>query len=315
MRKLPKLVDVLLETPGNIAWDDDYPVFVKKLAAHADDPEMQKFIGAGHKDGDPKDDRFKTKPENIAVADLIPTQNEIDIDKSLGWPMKKDPSSFIKFSKGNGPFLVGADPIIVLNKTHILDGHHRWSQVYAINRDAELKVQNINKPGLDPHDALKSIQAAVALKTGEVKVAEVKGANMLQMSKDDLEEWIGKKVNMKFFATIGSNKEIMEILRKKTSDLNEADDVDESDFRDAQNLVLNCIWKNVESMQKTSQPIAGATPRGLMPQTDAIDWEAPLQTGQVDIAEPHAKMKEGSSDADDELVMERWLKLSGLLKS
>jgi len=110
---------------------------------------------------------------------------------------------------------------------------------------------------------------------------------MLKMGRDDLVAWFKKNVKPEFY----------EKVEKKEED------------------VLNYVWKNVESMQKNSQPIPGASPRGAMPKTDDVDWSAPLQTGQVDIVDPHTKLKEeGVGSKDDDLVMEHWRHLAGLLK-
>jgi hypothetical protein len=72
-----------------VSWDDKYEQFVQKLGDNAKDPKTRSFINAGLKDGYSDDDKFSFSSKDLAVKDLVPTQNEVDIDKSLAFPMKK----------------------------------------------------------------------------------------------------------------------------------------------------------------------------------------------------------------------------------
>jgi hypothetical protein len=77
-------------------------------------------------------------------------------------------------------------------------------------------------------------------------------------------------------------------------------------------VIFEYVWSNVQQMQSTSQPIEGAPKRDFMPQTDDIDWMAPLKAGIIDINEPHGKHKEESTDKGT--VLERWQRLAGLIR-
>ena len=58
-------------------------------------------------------------------------------------------------------------------------------------------------------------------------------------------------------------------------------------FKGSVEEIANQIWSNVQQMQKTSQPIPGAPPRGLMPQTDdAAGWADILTSGKINWADP-----------------------------
>jgi len=131
--KNTKLVDLLFETPGDIGWDDDYVDFVDKLSKHSAEAEMKKFVGSGEKDNNFKDDVFKTSFKTVNVSDLIPTQNEIDINKSLAWPLVKNPDDFVKYNKGDGPIRSGQIQSLFLMTstlwTDIIDGHNSMPSI------------------------------------------------------------------------------------------------------------------------------------------------------------------------------------------
>jgi hypothetical protein len=60
-----------------------YDDFVKKLSDSADDPRVKPFLGGGLKDGKPNDEKISFHLKTYSVQQLSPTQNEIDLDKSL----------------------------------------------------------------------------------------------------------------------------------------------------------------------------------------------------------------------------------------
>jgi len=274
---MKKLSELLFEQA--ITWDENYENFVKALSKNADDPKTRMFLAAGKKDGSDLDDKFRFFKRSIKVSDLTPTQNEIDFKKSLKYPIDK-PLDFAKYVKSNGPFTV-ADNIIVFNGKYIIDGHHRWSQLYACNKNAKIATIDVSHPGLDPIDMLKAMQAAIAISSGEVPVAVAKGINLLQTTKAEFASWMTENAGDNFYDSISADKDCLQIM-KKTS----------SESKNVKQLVENYVWANVQQMQKTSQPIKGAPKRDFMPQTDNVDWITPLKQGQIDIEAPHAKKLE-----------------------
>lgn len=82
----------------------------------------------------------------IPVKDLRPTQSEIGLQNSLDWAIKQKNA---KQYFGNEPKMIGA-PILTYNKHFVLDGHHRWSQLYMLNKEAKIYAYN-----LEPKDAKK----------------------------------------------------------------------------------------------------------------------------------------------------------------
>ena len=133
--KKRSLVDILFEQEeAPIEWESKYESFVNALGNNASDPKMHAFIGAGLKDGDMDDDKFEFNPSQaIPVKALKPTQQEVDVDKSLSWPLEKEPEAFVAYTTSNGPFTLGS-PIVTFNGEYVIDGHHRWAAV--VNVDA-----------------------------------------------------------------------------------------------------------------------------------------------------------------------------------
>lgn len=295
--RYPSLTRLLFEQ--EVSWDDKYEQFVQKLGANAKDPKTKAFIDAGLKDGKPDDDKFSFSSKDIAVKDLIPTQNEVDIDKSLAFPMKKDPSKFVTYNSGDGPFTLGS-PIVTYKGKYVIDGHHRWSQLYACNADATIKAIDIDIANLKPLDVLKAVQASIAVATGDVPVQSVQGTNLLSVDDATLSKWIDG-VSDSFFDAVKADKTVVDKMKSVTK----------SDEDDVKKLVKEYVMRNVKVMQANSQPVAGAPKRDFMPQTDDVDWETPLKKGQIDIAPPHAKE---SIDREDNAILERWSKLAGLVK-
>lgn len=300
-----------------VDWGSNYEAFVSALKSNASDPKVQAFIKAGKLDKNENDDKFTFSGTDLGVSGLIPTQNEIDVDKSLAWPLKKS-ATFLNYVKGAGQSFTLGSPIVTYQGKYIIDGHHRWSQLYACNKDAKIKAIDINVEGLSPLDVLKAVQAAIAIETGDVPVQSVEGINLLKIDKSGLDSWLDSfNASPAFFADVGADAEAMKIMESATGTVQkEAADVSEEDFEKAKKLVGDFVWVNVQDMQANSQPVAGAPKRDFMPQTDNVDWQKPLAAGEVDIVEPHAAVAAESvlRQKGNIVLVERWQKLAGLIK-
>jgi hypothetical protein len=219
----------------------DYAGFVAALGKFAGDPKFQEFVKS--------DTALKStvKLTQIPVTKLKPTQNEIDVDKSLAFPLKKPDAA--KASLKGGAVKVQS-PIITFNGEYIVDGHHRWSQVYALNREANIVAYNFTNPDIkSPLDALKLTQLAiVGAGASKIPSAKVEGKNLLKMGEADVKQYVIN--NLK-------DPEGVEVFKTaKKGDTKEA--------------IADYIWSNVDEMKKTSQPVSGAPGRGIMPQADDV---------------------------------------------
>lgn len=239
-----------------------YPDFVKTLKGGARDPKVAAAIQSGLDDGSAVDDLVKVANISVKVSDLSPIQSEIDVDKSLAYPLKSGDCTE-KYLKGSN--IVINEPIITFRKKYVVDGHHRWSQVYAINPGATMKALDLSMGTTDPLVVLKAVQMAVASRVGGIPVQTVKGSNLLKSNQKVVKSYVLANVTddvMKVFSRfgIGSTKEEI------------------ADF----------IWDNVKVMQSKARPPAGAPDRGVMPQTDlAPGWEVPLEKGTINWSIPY----------------------------
>jgi len=273
----------------------EYTEFVGWLGNNIKDRKVQKFISSGLADGgDPSDDVFGFSEAAPAVAKLIPTQNEVDIDKSLAFPLvKTQGKGFIQNVSSNGPFTLG-DPIVIFNGKWIIDGHHRWSQLYACNKNASITAVNVTIEGLDPLNALKAVQMSIGAQTGKIPVQSVEGINLLTIDERSLAAWIKKAVPVETYKTIAASRGVMKMLTSPPEAAPEADVNEGAQMQVAmvQAGLIRIINSNIESMQQTSQPVEGAGPRDFMPQTGGVTWEEPLKKGQIDVKPPFAKAAE-----------------------
>lgn len=267
----------------------EYTNFVGWLGNNIADPKVRRFISAGLADGaDPSDDMFGFSEAAPRVAELIPTQNEVDIDKSLAYPLvKTGGTGFIQNVSSNGPFTLG-DPIVIFNGRWIIDGHHRWSQLYACNKNAAITAVNITIEGVAPLNALKAVQMSIGAQTGKIPVQSVEGTNLLKIDERSLATWIKNAVPLETYETIAASPAVMKMLTSAPN-VNEAAQMQ---VAMVQAGLIRFINSNIESMQETSQPVKGAGPRDFMPQTGGIDWAEPLKKGQIDVKPPFARAAE-----------------------
>ena len=105
---------------------------------------------------------------SLPVKQLFPTQNEIGLTSSIKYAFEHGCKSYY-----NGkPQLLGA-PIITLNKKYVLDGHHRWSQLYVFNPNAEILCYDFSSSE-EPLTVLRKMQGAIASVFGEIPSLDVK---------------------------------------------------------------------------------------------------------------------------------------------
>jgi len=225
----------------------DYATFVQKLGDNVKDPKFRQAIKSL------ADQRpIQTQDMTPSVSQLVPTQNEIDTNKSLHFPLTI-PDQLKGILDGGVQAPGGSSIVTGRGGKFIIDGHHRWSQVFVINPKAKIKaldVTNIKSPS----SGLKSAQLGIAADIGKVPTQSVEGTNMINMSRDDLNNFVKNKI-------VPGAVDVF---------------VDKGIAKDSKDLdsIVNYIWKNVELMQSKNKPVSGAPKRDIMPQTDtASDWK------------------------------------------
>jgi hypothetical protein len=263
--------------------------FVAKFKPIATDHKVQAILSAGQKDKQgPEDEVVTYKEGDLSVKSLTPTQNEIGFDQSIENILTDKYGSLKSILEGNAD--VGG-PIVTYNSQYVIDGHHRWSQVYAGNPDAKMKVVDI-KGKLKPEDILKIVHAAIAVRLKRVPSSNPKGINILNgITEEQVLESTNKNISDKA-------KKIWAENGQKTNE-----------------EVAKYINKNLQSLITNNRPIPGAPGRKDMPQTDQGEKDSIpkldlLAKGIVNFNNPV------STDVDKKLTEERkrFQKIAGIKK-
>lgn len=138
-----------------------YEDFVDELKDISKIPKIQKILNQGKEDGNMRDEIIRVNDKaNFFVSKLSPTQSQIGLGDSIGYLCDKDPEGAKNIIKGDTSGF-NNNRILTANGKYILDGHHRWSQVFCLNPDATIPAIDLNIPG-DSKKILKIIQAGIA---------------------------------------------------------------------------------------------------------------------------------------------------------
>jgi hypothetical protein len=215
--------------------------------------EQLALLEKGFGDGEYAD-KMDTTTMNIKAKDLHPTQNEIDVGKSLSYQVSGKNPEQVKQILDGGPVTVNL-PLVVYDYNgtyYIVDGHHRWSQVFLLNPNCEIDSlvfkNSAGDTAQDPADMLRDFQGAIAIANdGEVPQSTVApGMNMFDWSSDQLREYLDKNIQDGMVSAYQDfyNSEL------------DKDDIE------------NSIIGNAGLMKKSNKPIKNAPSRAVMPQTD-----------------------------------------------
>lgn len=273
----------------------NYTAFVQELSKLTSDnnlfPKLKNLILGGSKDGNPNDEVFKISAEyDQVVTDLIPTQNEIDRNKSLAFPItypaeyeklnipldaaKKQISEMLTAV----PIRINKLPIVVFDyegKTYILDGHHRWSSVYALNSNGVIKaIKLTSSKEITPLKALRAIQLSISVAAGEIPTSSAGSADtniLLSSSNNATKKYLEESMTDEFISIY------QEALKKSKDNVSKP-------------IVIEYIMKNIETMQKNGF-LKDAPSRTVMPQTDGTKdlkanqdlWKSPLTKGEINV--------------------------------
>lgn len=241
----------------------DVASFVNQFKNIASDPKVQAILKAGLKDGNTEDEKITYGKGEVAVKGLLPTQAEIGFDQSIANILTDQFGSLQSILNGNAN--VGG-PIVTYNGKYIIDGHHRWSQVYAANPNASMENLDI-KGNLPPTEILKIVHAAIAAKIGKVPSANPQGINILNGV---------------------TEKQVLDAVNSKLSD--KAKQIWTSKGQKDNSAVAKYIYDNLKTLISKNKPVSGAPGRKDMPQTDqegpATDKLSLLQKGIVNFNNP-----------------------------
>lgn len=268
-----------------------YEDFVKLLGENIKDEKFLNFLKAGLEDGVPTDDVVNFSEISIPCNQLKPTQNEIDIDKSFGFSLKKTSTEVLTSYFNGGAHEPGGKIITCGNGKFIIDGHHRWSQLYCMNPDAQINSIDMTTFN-DPVQALKIAQVAIAATKGSIPIESVEGTNLIGINKETLDSYIDHNIGddaKNAFSELKSKTENQtslenhfQFIHNYLKKLNEFSEDPSGETTPEVMFAKDYIWKNVQQMNANNIPISGASKRDFMPQTDkAKGWDQNLASGSV----------------------------------
>ena len=287
------------------------------------DPRVRALLNTGRKDGVPEDESAGVSETGKTIGGLQPTQIEIELTKSIAFPLAKFDA--LKKMISGGVQRVGppGNDTIVTSGDLIIDGHHRWSSLFSVaGPEGQIAALDISLPESDAASVLAIVQTAIAstLTKGEpVPKAKAGGMNILGKGKSELVKMItaaaesgggeaGAILTDEFVQKCIGDKQVSAHfgLEGKT------------EVEDARTAIIDKVADNLSQM---NPPAEGAPPRVDMPQLDKAEGGVQgaldkLGAGKVNYKPPFAvaKGKEGAATQKEGFVLERWQKLAGLIK-
>ena len=212
--------------------DKDYDETVDFVDEIVKDPKLKFLLSLGF-GGDFSNLKLKLKKTNIPAMRLIPTQSEIGTDETLKYLVQgKDID--VCFEKTT----IVKKPIVTFQGTFIIDGHHRWSQIFVTNPDANIVCIDITG-NLSPLSMLKAVQCTIGSNTGKLIRKDIQGKNLYNTTEKELRKYF--KDNL--------SDTVRENLLKY--------------YEDPEGSLV----QNVIQLQRNNKPILNAPDRGEMPQT------------------------------------------------
>lgn len=285
------------------------------------DQRVRALLNTGRKDGVPEDESANISETSKTLGGLQPTQIEIELTKSIAFPLAKFEA--LKKMISGGVQRVGppGNDMIVTSGDLIVDGHHRWSSLFSVaGPEGQIAALDINLPETDASSVLAIVQTAIAstLTKGEpVPKAKAGGMNILGKGKSELSKMITS-------AYEGGGGEVGAILTDDFVQKCIDDEQVSSHFglegkesvEDARAAIIDKVADNLSMM---NPPAAGSPPRVDMPQLDKAAGGVEgalnkLKTGKVNYKPPFTVVKKDNETATQKESVERWQKLAGLIK-
>jgi hypothetical protein len=304
-------------------------------------PMAKKLVKSGTGDDDKKVKGSATgKGDFIPVLQLKASQNEVGKANSLANVCKGANATWDGIDWGDVDWLVehmkpGAEVefkdallgAITTDGNVVLDGHHRWSQAFMLNPECSVNVVFADAAGLSADETLKAVHLAILAKTDQDKTKSASGGNLFQASDADIvgyfdapEKWIDPKTGEE--ADSGVAPYVYAVM--KTNNI--------TDPVAGKQAAVDRVKAAIAKCSATVVP--GAPPRDAMPQADkktnpisANGVLKALSRGEINYNEPFipkgaklskrvrvVKKADESVSNGDEMIMERWQKLAGLIK-
>lgn len=301
------------------------PAAVRKLANTAPDKDKLKDALKGDHDKVKNDDVVDVGgSSSVGVGGLIPTQNEIDLMKSVAFPL----GGFDALEQMVKSKTSGAPGAITISGNEVLDGHHRWSGVWGISGPAgTIQAQDLALPG-DTSKKLAAAQLAIAAyKDPSVPQPSAEDPipyNILGKDKEYIKKMIldnvGKQTDPKAPGSL-LNDDMLKKCAESDVIANWAGFKVGDDIGTVKEKIADRVAENLGGAQPIPEN-PNAPARADMPQFDdkSIGGKdakakiyAGLASGDFNIEPPFKPKKEGKGRKED-MITERWAKLAGILK-
>ncbi|MBP05049.1 MAG: hypothetical protein CMA72_09745 [Euryarchaeota archaeon] len=280
------------------------------------DPKVRKFIKGGLEDGDRSDEQMKVNPSATpTVGDMLPTQSEIGLPNSIGYPLSKFGSLKAAMAKSGDP--TGRGKKIIASGNHVIDGHHRWSTRYAMaGPDATIDAVDIALPGSNADQKLAAAQIAIVAtmdsdEKGVPKASAEGLVNILGKGKNDIKSALEKIYDSGQAMDTGEPilaDDYMEQVMGDSGVKNHFSISDGDDADAARGKIIDVVADNLSKLRKDdSAPVRTLMPQFDGGQTHELDPEEVLKTaasGKVNYASDY-----GVSEAAN-----RWSKMAGILR-
>ena len=206
-----------------------YDDYVDTLNKMLEDPKAKTLLEDGF-GGELGDTKLTFSAKEIPVSQLMPTQSEIDLDKSLKHALVNKESFKKTFTD---PIEINK-PIVTFRQNYVIDGHHTWLQAIAINPKG--KILSFNYDGdISPIQMLKAVQGTIAAvkaddnnNNGKLPSSKVDGPNFFDDSFDEkkirkyLEETFDESLTniyCKHLDNCKNKKDIIEYLTERLLDI------------------------------------------------------------------------------------------------
>ena len=207
-----------------------YDDYVDTLNKMLEDPKAKTLLEDGF-GGELGDTKLTFSVKEIHVSQLMPTQSEIDLDKSLKHALTKKESFKNTFSD---PIEINKKPIVTFRQNYVIDGHHTWLQAIAINPKG--KILSFNYDGdISPIQMLKAVQGTIAAvkaddnnNNGKLPSNKVDGPNFFDNSFDEkkikkyLEETFDESLTniyCKYLDNCKDKKDIIDYITERLLDI------------------------------------------------------------------------------------------------
>ena len=269
-----------------------FPMELSSAAAKAGE-EAEKLATGGDDDGQTGDDVVKAQPGSLPCKVLKPSQSSMNIEKACAFAI----AAILQvkpFPTGPGGDL-GA---IITSDNHIMDGHHRWIASGMIDPDAEVGGFIVEFPAQQMIAALNMITVKLGItqgKPGSGGFEQFNEAGILSVLKKFAAEGV--------WSTGGDPAKVIQACEEFTGESGDAA-VDAAAKKMAENVSQLTLSVPSGFPERPDMPVIS---KGKGHLDQAIEL---LRSGQVDLNEPYAE----SVSKKDDVIVERWNKLAGLLK-